>query len=402
MPQWTVHDGQWQVLSSDADTKVVVAGRRWGKTDVLAKWAVKGAQDDRLSPDVENGRTWIVAPTYDLTQAAWRKCREIAPEGWVTNTYGSEQNPGSIELGDAVIEFKGAHRPKSLVSVGLRRLAVDECGTIKEETWTESLIPTRIDHEAPALLIGTPKGRNWFYREWLKGKDPEVESHAAFGGPTWENPFISHDTVRERASEMPEQKRRQEIEAEFLEDSGTVFRNIPEIVGEYSDRPTQILGVDLAKSVDFTVLIGLDSQGHVTHFDRFQKRSWPLQKNVIAATARRHNADLMVDSTGLGDPVVDDFRDRGLNATGFKFTSQSKQQLVESLAMAVEENQVTIPDEAQLVNELKAFDYEITPSGAMRYGAPEGVHDDCVMALALAWRGLRKTARTGGAELAPM
>jgi len=70
--------------------------------------------------------------------------------------------------------------------------------------------------------------------------------------------------------------------------------------------------------------------------------------------------------------------------------------------MAVEEVQVTIPDEPALVNELKAFDYEITPSGRMRYGAPEGMHDDCVMALALAWHGLRRTESAGGAALIPM
>lgn len=400
MPEWTVHDGQWQVLDSDVPTKVVVAGRRWGKTELLVMWALKGAQQDRLRHG--EGRTWIVAPTYDLTKAAWRKCLELAPDGWITDKWGSENDPGMLALGGARIEFKGAHRPESLVSVGLRRLGVDECGTIPEETWTESLLPTRIDHDAPALLIGTPKGRNWFHREWSKGEDPDVETHQSFGGPSWENPFIRDDVVRELAEEMPEQKRRQEIEAKFLDDSGTVFRGIQECIDGYSERPTEVVGADVAKKQDFTVLVGMDAEGAVTHFDRFKKKSWPLIKNVIAATARRLDASLVVDSTGVGDPTVDDLRNRGLSVRGFQFTSKPKRQIIEALAMGVEEHQITIPDEPQLIRELEAFDYEVLPSGKMRYNAPEGMHDDCVDALALAWEGVRTKRSAGGSALIPM
>jgi hypothetical protein len=241
-----------------------------------------------------------------------------------------------------------------------------------------------MDFAAPALLEGTPKGRNWFYRMWLRGKDPQDQEVESFGGPSWQNPFIPREEVERLAKEMPERRYRQEILAEFLDDEGAVFRGVRQCVSGFSKEPTEALGVDLARTQDFTVVIGMDKQGAVTHFDRWNEISWPLQKDRIAAAARKFNCRVLIDSTGVGDAPTQDLQKAGLRVEGFKFTNATKQQLVEALVIAMEQGEITLPDEPVLLNELEAFEFTTTASGLTRYAAPEGLHDDCVVALALA------------------
>jgi hypothetical protein len=91
-----------------------------------------------------------------------------------------------------------------------------------------------------------------------------------------------------------------------------------------------------------------------------------------------------LDSTGVGDGVYDRLDAAGVPVQPVVFTSESKQRLVIALSNAMEKREIAFPDDAVLRGELEAFAYDELPSGKFRYGAPEGLHDDCVMALALA------------------
>ena len=385
-----MHAGQWVAWDSTARTKVVAAGRRWGKSELGTMWTLAGAKRDALVG--ETAISWVVAPTFSLTRPLWRKFmvtnRRAAPGGWITAMHGSEARPDYLEVGAARIEFKSADDPERLVAEGLHRVWLDEGGTVKEAAWTESLLPTLMDFKAPALLTGTPKGRNWFYRMWLRGQDEADTEVASFGGPSYENPFMEKREIDRIAQEMPERLYRQEIMAEFLTDEGAVFRGVRNLVGPYSDKRTAVIGIDLARRKDFTVLHGLDHDGATTLWDRDRQTAWPLQKARIVATAEARECMVVVDATGVGDPVVQDLQKAGLVVVPYQFTLASKQRLIDSLAMAIEQAKVTLPDEPVLLNELEAFEFSTTPLGNIRYGAPEGLHDDCVIALGLAWHAL--------------
>ena len=106
---------------------------------------------------------------------------------------------------------------------------------------------------------------------------------------------------------------------------------------------------------------------------------------------------MWLDSTGVGDPIYDDLRRAGIKIRGYKFTGESKRVLIENLSITWDEGRYTIPEEASpLINELKAFTYEISRTGNVRYSAPEGLHDDCVISLALAAWGQRTRGRIEG------
>jgi hypothetical protein len=128
------------------------------------------------------------------------------------------------------------------------------------------------------------------------------------------------------------------------------------------------------------VIIGLDDQGIVCRYERFQK-PWNATKAYIKAYVG--NVPCLVDSTGVGDPILEGLQEGGFNNfEGFKFSSSSKQQLMEGLALAISNGTVRYPDN-EIRKELDEFEYQYTRTGVV-YSAPEGAHDDCVCALALA------------------
>ena len=189
--------------------------------------------------------------------------------------------------------------------------------------------------------------------------------------------------------------------------NNAVFRNVDAIVEKYG--PTiepesafeYVLGVDLARSVDNTVLTVINKQRRrVEYFERMDnenRTSWNYQKEKIKAISKKYNnAMAVIDSTGVGDPIVEDLQRMDVNVyyhqredstketPGIKFSSINKENLIEKLKVAIETKQISIPNIPVLVNELKEFMALSLPSGNYRYSAPEGKHDDCVISLALA------------------
>jgi hypothetical protein len=90
----------------------------------------------------------------------------------------------------------------------------------------------------------------------------------------------------------------------------------------------------------------------------------------------------LCDATGVGDPIVEELQSKGGNYKAFKFTSSTKQQIMEGLALAIQQRKIRFP-EGPIAQELREFEYQYTRTG-VRYSAPEGLNDDCVCALALA------------------
>jgi hypothetical protein len=193
--------------------------------------------------------------------------------------------------------------------------------------------------------------------------------------------------------------------------NNAVFRNVSAIVEDYPmPIPAQtgfdyLLGIDLARSIDYTVFIVFCVQlRRIVYFERLEnenKTSWNYQEEKAHQIAHMYNNALLVpDSTGVGDPLVERWQRRGLrvfhNQTtggletpGVKFNSINKENLIEKLKIAIELQLITIPKIKVLVDELVAYESVILPSRNYRYSAPQGKHDDCVIALALAVWGVR-------------
>lgn len=374
-------------------------GRRWGKT-------IGGANDTLQHVlDSEDGSvTFIVAPTYWHTQKCWKEISKYLP-GETIQRINRTRNLIVLYY-NKEIYFKSAEDPYSLRSEGLSFLWVDECAEVKEEAWILALRPALMDKHGKAIFTTTPKGHNWFYQLWSRGQDPEHPDYESWLFPSISNPYLDPKEIEAFAKDMPEFAYRQEILGEFMEDVGSVFRGVDQCVtsslSSSESEESYVLGVDLAKHQDFTVIAVIrQSDNHLVHLDRFGELDWNLQKKRIVAKAQQYNtARILLDSTGVGDPIYDDLRRSNLTVTGYKFTNASKADLVENLSIMIEQGKISFPNIPELINELKLFSYTQTSGGTIRYGAPEGYHDDCVIALGLAaWLNRTSKIDVGSAKI---
>ena len=122
--------------------------------------------------------------------------------------------------------------------------------------------------------------------------------------------------------------------------------------------------------------------------DRFNKVDWLLQRDRLAAIARKWRPQVIwAEANSIGEPNIDALVRDGLPIRPFYTSAKSKAPLIESLALAIEQNEITLLDHPVLLAELADYALERLPSGAYRYGAPPTGHDDTVIATALAWYG---------------
>ena len=193
--------------------------------------------------------------------------------------------------------------------------------------------------------------------------------------------LLSYDEIESARRELPESVFKELYLAEASEDGSNPFglQFIQQCTYPVTTNEPVCYGIDLAKSTDYTVIIGLDKNGNVCHYERFQ-RPW---RETMQAINLLKNVPMKIDSTGVGDPIVEEIQTKRGNIEGFKFSQYSKQQIMEGLALGIQQRKVGFPD-GEIKNELDNFEFEYTRTG-VRYTAPAGLHDDCVCALALAW-----------------
>ena len=388
----------------DKRFRTVCTGRRFGKTLCLAAELL-----DRGGSEKAGEYGWI-APTYNVADRGIEAIRMIA-EG---NIEVSGRAPTRVEfrtkIGMTRIWFLSADNPDNIRGFGFQGVVIDEAAAIPVSVWHYVLRPTIAQTLGWAVFVSTPKGRNWFYDLYTRGMDPNETDYASFTFPSKASPFFPAKEWEEAKRTLPADVFRQEYEAEFMEDSAGVFRNVDACtvgigqlaVGSEDYHRNVVIGCDVAKHTDWTVLIAMDAEtGRCFAMERFNHLDWPIQKERILAFARKYRGRIILDATGVGDPIYDDLKRVYGDIEGFKFTSGSKTALVQRLIVAVEQRRVSWPSFAPtahapgatqgvcsdwqvLTNEMKRYEYEISPTGGITYNAPSGYHDDCVMALALA------------------
>jgi phage FluMu gp28-like protein len=259
---------------------------------------------------------------------------------------------------------------------------VDEAAFAKNlwELWTESIRPTLTDLKGSAWFLSTPKGKNDFYKLFVKGQGDN--DWASWQMSTYTNPFIEPSEIDAARKDLPDIAFNQEYMAMFNENAANPFglEHIRKQIQQKADASNvHFYGVDLAKSSDYTCIVGLHQNGSIAYFERFQK-DWSSTTAILKMLIGTTPA--LIDSTGVGDPIVEELVKVCPNAEGFKFTSESKQQIMLELATSVQKREVSILS-GVMQEEMESFEYTYSARG-VRYSAPDGMHDDTVCALALA------------------
>lgn len=365
------HEGQLKILAEKSRFNVVDCGRRWGKsvmaTNLLANCAIGGLPAGYFTP------------TYKLLNETFNNLLLILDpiiKRKNDNQFIELITGGKIEFWSLENELAGRSRKYKL-------LIVDEASFTKNlwQRWTESLRATLSDLRGDAWFFSTPKGKNDFYKLYVRGLNQE-NGWMAWKMPTSTNPYIHPDEIEDAKRDMPQDAFAQEYMAEFNENASNPFGkdNIEKCIKPLSNNAPVCFGIDLAKSSDWTVIIGLDANRNVCYLDRFQN-DWGTTMAKIKTLPR---LPMLIDSTGVGDPIVEQLQSSGLDVEAFKFTSVSKQDLMKGLQVAIQQGSIGFP-EGVISNELDVFEFQYSSTG-VKYSAPSGFHDDAVMALALANR----------------
>jgi phage FluMu gp28-like protein len=273
---------------------------------------------------------------------------------------------------------------------------MDEASRCKEESW-HALYTTLTATRGQIRVIGNVKGRkNWAYRLARKAQAgaPGYSYAKITADDAVKAGILTQGAIDEAREALPENVFRELYYAEASDDEGNPFgfQAIRKCIAGISNGRPIVFGLDIARSRDWMVLIGLDAQGYVCYFDRWQgpandPQYWEKSVARTVTAVGNSGAVTLVDATSMGgDHMLEALRTAGrkFNQTylGYVFSAKSKQSLMEGLAMAIQQATVHYPD-GFIVDELETFEYEYRRNG-VSYTAPEGLHDDCVCSLALA------------------
>ncbi len=424
---WQPHPAQAAWFNCDAQVRVAACGRRWGKTESLS------IDLATLALTEPGSKQLVVAPTdvqARLLGEAVLQRWDMALGGEFSETAGRTlqvQRSPYLKLTvcgpgeNAEIIFRTAGRDgRNLRGLWAHRIIVDEAARVPDSVLTDVLLPMLTDKGGEYVLASSPFGRrSAFYRLYARGMAPQSEAdvtYASFQCPTSDNKdHLDMAFLAAQREEMGESLYAQEYEAQFVDDYGAVFRE-EDITAAIATLPgvrlengaalsepdadcVYVAGIDWGRKQDFSVVAVLNVSVHparLVHLSRWQGTGWDRQAAAAAEILVQYApVRILADGSSIGDPVADMLEReimrlrsahlRPLTVERFTFGAESKTRLVDTLTVGLSARALQFPPHRALLAEMRGFEYAPGSSGHLKMGARSGGHDDCVIALALAW-----------------
>lgn len=256
---------QKEVIECSARFRVLISGRRFGKTFIAINELARFARYPKK-------RVWYVAPTFRMAkQIVWSELLDrLDKHKWIKNTNHSDL---TVTLkNNSTISLRGADNEQSLRGVGLDFLCMDEFADIKEMAWYEVLRATLSDKNGHALFCGTPRGYgNWSYNLFTK-KD-EDENWASFQYTTLEGGQVPHAEIEQAKADLDERTFKQEYEASFVNYAGNIYYNfdrVGNVIRKY-ERKTNVIHVGMDFNISPMVCVVAEIiNNNVYIFDEIQ------------------------------------------------------------------------------------------------------------------------------------
>ena len=423
---WQSHPAQRRLFCAPESVRVAACGRRWGKTECLS------LDIATLALAEPGARQLVVAPTETqarlLGEAVWERLRQAEEKGRGRVAAQARPSlrltlPGPNGAAASEVVCRTAGRDgRNLRGLWAHRIIVDEAAYVPDRVLREVLPPMLADKGGEFLLASTPCGRrSAFYGLHARASGPQPPescrdevSYAAFQCPTADNAHLDRAWLRGQREEMGELLYAQEFEAVFVDDFGMVFRE-DDIAGAVTDLPgvtadregvrsapasggVYAVGIDWGRKLDYTVVAVLDAARHplrLVHLSRWQATGWDTQAAAAAAIITQFQPRrVLADGSSIGDPIAE-MLDRHIarqagsgprpTVERFTFGAESKQALIDRLNVGLSAQALQLPPHPVLLGELRNFEYAPGGPGRLKTAARGSGHDDCVIALALAF-----------------
>lgn len=393
---------QQEIFDNPARYVIVPKGRRFGATNGAAnnyiQQAIRGKFKRGLWVDTVNSNIERYVDRYFIP-----KLLKLSKPG---ELWHWQKQQKLLTIMDSFIDFRSVDNPQNIEGFGYDYAFLNEAGIIlkNEYLWQNAIRPMLWDYKCHTIVAGTPKGKGVFHELYERGLDPNQPDFAAMTFSSFDNPYIPRDIIMEDIKSMPQRVVDQEIYAKFLDDTGVVFRGVKDIATlDPTNTPDvdynhmYVMGVDLAKLVDYTVIVVYDrtDNNQVLHM-KFNQLEWPaIQARIQHVSRKYNNALVMLDSTGVGEPIFDQLARMNVPVQPIHLTNELKKQIIEKLSTWIELRLFRMLYIEDAINELTSFTYDISDkTGRIFYNAPVGFHDDIVIAHALAIWGMQPVRRT--------
>jgi hypothetical protein len=382
------HGKQLEILefieNEEFNNIVICAGRRFGKTmlccNVLLKWAID-------NKNTENG---YICYSHDQRKVVFTEFinlfKHLKLFSYVNNT------ECTIHLkNNSKIFFRLGSYPavENLRGRKFSLLILDEFSSFKRGVYASVLQPTFATMQKyKAIFISTPKGKGEFWELYNKGVSGE-KGWKSFRFKTEDSPYVNKQFLKDVESQIPEHIFRQEYLAEFLTNGGEVFNNIDKCIDDTVHQPIRkkdyVMGVDVGIKNDYTVCTVVDYNNVVQEIQRFnQIEMREIVTRIKNLSQKWNDCNIRVENN-MYQGVVEMLREEGCNVKEFNTNMESKKKIIERLCVLFENEKIRIPNNQILIDELINYTYTYNETTRnVSYNAPAGLHDDCVMSLAIA------------------
>ena len=380
------HIGQRRVIDTIVDGTqkyiTVVSPRQQGKSLLLVNLLLYYGINDK------GCKIGVVAPIYSQARKLMEDLYEAIKDSGIVETTNFSNHEIKLKTGSKIY-FRSSEREDGLRGYTFDYLFMDEASYQTEDAYRRAIEPTALVHGKKVVLFSTPRGRDWFYNMFELGQNPEYPNYASVRMEQGDNPYINQEEVQAAKKVLPDAIYRAEYLGEFLEGESMVFSNFKtNTFSQYPPRNGKVyIGVDLGRESDYTVAVAMDQSGNVIEIYRDNQKDWDVMQSNILMLARKYNATIMIETNSMGTVIFESIKKQYQDTHPFVTSNSSKKDIVESLILAFNENQIRIPDAnlfPELHHELEVFEMSYNPTTRnVKYAARTPFHDDMVIALCI-------------------
>jgi hypothetical protein len=375
-----------RIEETDCKYIVIDCGRQFGKsllaTNLLLKWVLENP----------NSVGFWVSPIYSQAKKVFDEMvKALKPTGLIKSFNRTEVR--IIFNNGSTLHFKSAEKPDNLRGYTLDYLVMDEAAFMRDAIWNEILRAATLVKGKRILFISTPKGKNYFYTLYNRGVSDDYPEYLSLKYTSYDTPFITTEEIDEAKQTLPDDIFKQELMAEFIDDGGEVFRgySVSQMIHRWTE-PVETerywAGIDLGRQNDFTVLTIVNNFNQVVFVYRERRTNWATITDNIVSILQKYNAKAIVEVNSIGDVIYEQIYRKYRKVEPFHTTNSNKDEIINNLIVAINDHTLILPTKElfePLDTELRVFTFEYsTKSRKIRYFAPAGHHDDCVMSLAFA------------------
>lgn len=366
---------------------VLNIGRQFGKTmlgiNQMLYWAIN---------DKGCNIAWVT-PIYKQGKKVFDEFEKVTVK---SGLFEYNRSDLTIQGFGSTINFFSGERPDNIRGNTFDYLIIDEMAFTRPELWSEVLSATVLVKGKKVIFISTPKGKNHFNQLALQHNYDNRYKYFHF--TSYDNPMIDTADLDERKRNLPDHIFRQEYLAEFLDNSSGLFKDVRKAVSNNFDSNEVLFGgLDIGRADDYTVLTIINRSQQMVYVERWRQDDWTNIIKKVADVINRFKAKTYVEVNNQGDVFYEMLKKQCDELIEpYVTSSKTKPIMIEDLALAFEQGNITILNEGWLIDELEAFTYIYDErTRGVKYSAPQGLHDDAVISLALAIQSRKNLLNSG-------